>query len=161
VDLSFSLLFLAPAILHSAHNCRLADSIVEKFIAQTASREHAQEYCESRSYLTSGDLEGDGRDDFVVVFHVEPIGGNVSVDFMHVYLSTSPRGEPLELSLGGTDKWIAKQVTFRDRELIIETLEYQYGDASCCPSGRGEVGFKFKTGKLAQTHHTRNRPPSN
>ncbi len=140
-------------------NCRLANAAVEERIARTAKREEAVEYCQFRSYDTIDDFDGDHRDDFVVLFHVEIAGGNHVIDFIHVYASTSQTREPIEVRLGQRGDWIADQVTAGpNRRMVVSTLEYRYGDALCCPSGKGEIVFQLRGGKLVQIERKTNVP---
>jgi len=65
--------------------CRTADARVERMIASTAAESKGVEYCQFRMYHTIDDVDGDLRDDFIVVFSVEaPAGGNDARQFLAV-----------------------------------------------------------------------------
>ncbi len=153
-------LILSSAFAASAQvpTCRLANTFVEERILRTARREQGVEYCQFRSYDSIDDFDGDSRDDFVVLFHVES-GGNV-VDFMHVYPSASKTSEPIEVRLGHRGDWIADRVRAGpNRRIVVSTLEYRERDALCCPSGKGEIVFELRSGKLVQVERKTKLPP--
>ena len=53
--------------------CRTADLRLEQLIAAKAAELQGAEHCQSRLYHTLHDVDGDGADDFVLVFTVEGV----------------------------------------------------------------------------------------
>src|SRR6185295_20383611 len=51
--------------------CKTADPRVEAVIDAKLKETRGSEYCQARLYNTLDDLDGDGREDFVLVFTVE------------------------------------------------------------------------------------------
>ncbi len=133
----------------AAPTCKTADQRVESLIAAHARAFHGVEYCQSRLYHTIDDLDGDGRDDFVLVFELEnKDGGNNSVQYLAVFLS-SRAWKPLVLKVGERGERFIDQVDVEDdRTLVLSTSEYEPGDPMCCPSGDGELRFRIDHGRL-------------
>jgi len=40
----------------------------------------------------------------------------------------------------------------------LRTMEYEKGDPTCCPSGRGDLRFTLLRGRLLESGATRPRP---
>lgn len=140
---------LALALL-AALDCRLADARVEAAIAKKAASLDADEYCQFRHYEAMSDLDGDGKNDLVVLFAVEPRGGNDHLGFMAVFLSSDPGdAEPLIAATGGRGERDAVSIDVRGRRIELGTLEYKPSDPMCCPSGKGTLVFELKDHALA------------
>ena len=132
-----------------ALGCRLADAHVESAIARKAASLNADEYCQFRHYEAMSDLDGDGKDDLVVLFNAEPRGGNDHLGFMAVFLSSDPvDGEPLTAATGGRGERDAVSITVTGRRIELGTLEYKPSDPMCCPSGTGTLVFELKDHSL-------------
>ncbi len=118
--------------------CRLADAHTEDLVAAKAVELKGTEYCQFRVYDTLDDIDGDGHDDFVVLFTVEGIdgGGNDHQDFMLVLLSSAP-DRPTLLKTGERGVRDPVSIEVRQRRIILGTRVYRPRDAMCCPSGRG------------------------
>ena len=54
------------AIQAGEPTCHTADSRIEGLISAKAAELQGQEYCQFRLYHTIDDVDGDGRDDFLV-----------------------------------------------------------------------------------------------
>ena len=151
-----ALALLAAASAHAQDSkksplpgCKLADAAVERVIASKARQIGGQEYCQFRHYNTLDDVDGDGVDDFIVLFTVEGRGGggNDHTSFMAVWLSGRPNS-PLVVETGGRGLRDPVAIEVRDRKIRLETLEYLPKDPMCCPSGKGELPYEIKGGKL-------------
>ena len=128
-----------------AFGCRLADAHVEAAIAKKAAALNAEEYCQFRHYEALRDVDGDGKDDLVVLFNVEPREGNDRLGFMAVFLSSDPPdADPLIAATGGRGERDAVSIDVQGRRIALGTLEYRPQDPMCCPSGKGTLVFELK-----------------
>jgi len=148
--------WLAALVLASASaagavpSCRLAEPAVEAVIAAKATELRGTEYCQFRNYNTLDEVDGDGTDDFIVLFTVDGIedGGNDHDDFMAVWLSGRSDAAPLVVQTGARGERDPVGISVRDRRIHLRTLEYRPSDPMCCPSGKGEVVYELKDGAL-------------
>jgi len=83
----------------STPSCKTADPRIESLVASYARKTQSDEYCQTRIYHTIDDLDGDGKDDFVLVFSLEVKAGNDSAQYLAVFLSTKA-WTPLVLKVG-------------------------------------------------------------
>lgn len=148
----FFLLILAAAGASGAAvrgpTCATQSKIVESTIAAVARNLKGQEYCQYRHYQTLDDVDGDGTDDFIVLFSVEGMqGGNDHYTFMSVFLS-GRNWQPMTIKTGGRGERDPISVEVRDHKIILETLVYLPSDAMCCPSGKGTLVYEIKGNKL-------------
>jgi hypothetical protein len=129
--------------------CRTADGRVESVIAAKVRLARGTEYCQSRLYHTVDDLDGDGRDDFVMVFDVEaPAGGNDSVQYLAVFPS-STGWRPSVIEVGESGERFVDEIQVEDRRtVVLLTSEYVAGDPMCCPSGEGELRYRLVRGQV-------------
>ena len=74
---------VALSVASGAPTCKTADPRIETLIASYARKTKSDEYCQARLYHTIDDLDGDGKDDFVLVFTLEP------VSYTHLTLPTN------------------------------------------------------------------------
>jgi hypothetical protein len=145
------------AHLDRAPTCRTADSRLERLIAATAEEERATEYCQARLYHTIDDLDGDGREDFIVVFEVEAVMGNNSVQYLAV-LPSGTSWHPSVMKVGERGQRFIDGIDVEDgRTVVLETSEYRKGDATCCPSADGELRFTLIDGHIVSAS---NAPPN-
>jgi len=82
--------------------------------------------------VTFGDLDGDRRDDGVVLLVVHPAGGG-----SHVYLNivSSRGGDAVPVaSLALGDRVVPRSMAVATGRLTLELLTFDGGDAPCCPS---------------------------
>lgn len=130
-------------------SCALSSPQVESVIAAKAKELGYAEYCQFRRYETLVDLDGDGKDDFIVLFTVEgPHGANDHIDFMAVFLSGT-KGGPLLVQTGRRGVRDPEEIDARKGRIVLKTREYLPKDPMCCPSGKGELTYKLLAGKLA------------
>ena len=129
-------------------SCRTATPEVERLIAEKARALAMTEYCQFRRYDALDDVDGDGKDDFLVLFTVEgPSGGNDHVSFLAAFLSTRP-GRPILVETGRRGERDPVSIEARRGEVALETREYLPSDPMCCPSGKGRVVFRLSGGRL-------------
>jgi len=106
------------------------------------------EYCQFRRYDALDDVDGDGKDDFLVLFTVEgPRGGNDHVSFLAAFLSTRP-DRPILVEAGRRGERDPFSIEARRGEVVLETREYLPRDPMCCPSGKGRVVYRLSGGRL-------------
>jgi hypothetical protein len=131
--------------------CTARDARVEAVVAATVRATGGTEYCQSRLYHTTDDLDGDGRDDFVLVFAVEAAaGGNNSVQYLAVWLSGSHWTREV-LKVGQRGQRSIEGIGVEEGPtLVLETADYVRGDAMCCPSGEGELRFVAAAGRVKE-----------
>lgn len=127
--------------------CRTSDRRVENVIAAKAKELGGSEYCQSRLYHTIDDIDGDDKDDFILVFTIEA-GGNNSTQHLAVFPS-SANWKAVVLKVGqGGERFIDDVDVDDDGIIVLTTAEYQEGDPACCPSDEGELRYKFLDGRL-------------
>ena len=135
-------------------DCTLKDGKVEKDIRTVARRLQGNEYCQFRQYVTIDDIDGDGKDDFVVMFTVEGVHGSMNhfLRFVLVYLSSRADAQPVQIQVGERGKRSASRFLRLERnEITVEDDVWQEGDALCCPSGKGQSVYEIKDGKIVKT----------
>jgi hypothetical protein len=139
---------IALTIANGAPTCKTGDPRIETLIASYARKAQSDEYCQTRLYHTIDDLDGDGRDDFVLVFTLEHKVGNYSAQYLAVLLSTK-NWKPLVLKVGERGERFIDQIDVdEERTLVLSTSEYEEGDAMCCPSGEGALRYRIENGQL-------------
>jgi len=143
---------LLLAMQASAPTCRTADPRVERLIEAKAQELQGAEYCQFRLYHTLDDIDGDQKDDFLVVFSIEGISGssNGTEQFLAAFTSRT-EWRPVVVKVGARGVRFVDSIDVRDHTIVLKTLEYKSGDANCCPSGHGKLAFRFKSGALAPT----------
>jgi hypothetical protein len=132
-------------------SCLSDDARVETVIGAKRKELQGDEYCQFRIYETLSDVDGDRREDFLVVFAIEGVGGggNSNVQFLAVFSSVADwKVDVLEVARRGTRLITAIDATGSKIELA--TLEYTDKDAMCCPSKPGTMTLAFRNGKLQQ-----------
>jgi hypothetical protein len=131
-----------------APTCKTADPRIETLIASYARKTNSNEYCQTRLYHTIDDLDGDGRDDFVLVFTLELKAGNYSAQYLAVFPSAAA-WKPIVLKVGERGERFIDQIDVEEgRTLVLTTEEYEEDDPMCCPSGDGEVRYRIEKGQL-------------
>ena len=159
VPLIIVVIGLAACSASRPPTCGVQSPMVESAIATVAHDWHGHEYCQFRRYETLSDIDGDGVDDFVVLFTVEDLqsDGNDHADFMSVFLSS--RGwQPMTVRTGRRGEQDPVGVDVRDGKLYLDALVYLPDDATCCPSGRTTLVYEVRGNALvAASEH---QPPA-
>jgi len=141
---------LVLALQPGPPTCRIADSRVQRLIESTVAESKGVEYCQFRMYHTIDDVDGDGREDFMVVFSVEAAaGGNEVKQFLAVFPSRTAY-RPVKTVVGRRGQRSITDLCFSDGAIELETLEQRPGDAMCCPSGEGTTRYVLKEGALRE-----------
>lgn len=138
----------ASAFAAGVPDCRTVSSELEKLIADKARALSMTEFCQFRRYDALDDVDGDGRDDFVVIFTLEgPNGANDHVSFLAAFLSGAP-DHPLVVEAGRRGVRDPIGIEAHRGEISLETREYLPKDPMCCPSGKGRSVYRLRDGKL-------------
>ncbi len=148
------LLVPRSALSRSVPNCTLKDERVERQIAEKARRLHGAEYCQFRRYYTTDDIDGDGKDDFIVIYVVEGAygSGNHFLQFMDVYLTSRSKSKPLEIQVGERGERSVDEIDRVEKGRIITKDEvWQNDDAMCCPTGTGQSVYAIRNGKIIRS----------
>jgi hypothetical protein len=130
-------------------SCKTADDRVESLIAAKAAKLGGQEYCQYRIYAVD-DVDGDQKDDFLVVFSVEGEGGggNGVVQYLAVFASRN-EWQPVAVETGRRGgHLVTKMSVGTDGVIEFATSEYKAKDPMCCPSGKGTLRFRLKGREL-------------
>jgi hypothetical protein len=140
-------------------SCRTADARVEALISSKTAELRGKEYCQFRLYRTIEDVDGDRREDFVVVFAVEGLGGggNNSVQYLAVFPSTG-EWKPVLTRVGQRGvRAVTDNVVDHDGTIALTTLEQLKGDAMCCPTGKGQLRFRLQGHDLVKSERAAQR----
>lgn len=132
--------------LSAQPSCVTADRRVESFITTMAQQARGREYCQFRIYDTIDDVDGDGKEDFLVVFSVEDRqGGNSVIQYLGVFASGN-NWVPVGTEVGRRGVRLVEKIDVAAGGAIeLTTREYVEGkDPMCCPSGKGTVRFRLK-----------------
>ena len=130
--------------------CRTASSRVENVVASKARELKGNELCQFRLYHHRHDLDGDHRDDFVMVFSIEAINGSANAS--RQFLVAFPSGSSWRPSVVEVGRRGIREVLKLDVDggaVVLTTAEQREGDAMCCLSGSGKLVFRLERGTLA------------
>ena len=146
---------IASCATNSNPTCSTQSKLVESTIAAVSKDLKGEEFCRFRHYQTFGDVDGDGTDDFIVLFSVEGMEGkgNCHYDFMSVFLS-GRKWQPITVKTGERGERDPISVEVRGRKIILETVVYLPSDAMCCPSGKGTLAYEISGSQLKLTAET-------
>jgi hypothetical protein len=151
--LSVSLLGSHLAFAQTVPNCKLKDERVERPIAEKVRQLQGAEYCQFRRYNSINDIDGDGNDDFVVIYTVEGVHRSMNhfLQFMLVFLSSKPENKPLEIQVGERGKRSISEIGPVERnKVVLGNNVWISGDALCCPSGKGKSVYEIQNGKIVK-----------
>jgi len=140
---------LVPAPPATVPSCRTGSPALERLIAEKARSLSMTESCQFRRYDALDDVDGDGKDDLVLIFTLEgPDGADDHVSFLAAFLSGSP-DRPLVLEAGRRGERDPVAIESKRGEIALETLEFLPKDPTCCPSGKGKSVYRLHAGKLS------------
>jgi hypothetical protein len=124
---------------------------VNAYISREAARrarggEAVEEFVGARR-IGRGDVDGDGRDDLVVLYTLER--GNDWTQFVAVF--GGPRGRPLASTrVCGKGQRSVDLGGVTDRRIELATKRYGPSDALCCPSVAGHAWLSLRAGALEE-----------
>jgi hypothetical protein len=137
------------AALAQPPSCKTADERLESLIAAKAAKLGGQEYCQYRIYAID-DVDGDQKDDFLVLFAVEGEGGggNTVVQYLAVFASSN-EWQPVAVEAGRRGAHLVTKMSVAPSGVIeLATSEYKPKDPMCCPTGKGTLRFRLKGHEL-------------
>jgi hypothetical protein len=128
-----------------------ADVVITDFIARQEQKEGAEEYEEARE-VARGDVNGDGREDAVVLYTLEGFErSNLYLQYLAIFVS---RGGGLRYVthriVGGKGLRSLALDGVSGGKILLKTTEYRPGDASCCPSKKRRARFVLDKRKLKE-----------
>jgi len=140
---------LALFSLAQEPTCRTASPRVENVIASKVRELKGDELCQFRIYDHIHDIDGDQRDDFLMVFSVEGINGNANA--VRQFLVAFPSATNWQPSLVEAGRRGVREVLKLDvdgRGVVLTTAERKDGDPMCCLTGSGRLVFRLERGQL-------------
>ena len=150
--LTFSLFLMAcgPRLLAQTP-LEIPDVVITDFLARQEKKEGAEEYEEARK-VAGGDVNGDGREDAVVLYTLEGfLGSNLYVQYLAVFVSRGGRLRYLtHRAVGGKGRRSLELDGVSGGKILLKTEEYRPGDASCCPSKKGRARFVLSRDRLKE-----------
>ncbi len=102
-----------------------------------------------REFVARGDLDGDGREEAVVVLHHWTGGSGV---FVHLAVVTQRNGKAMNVAtalLG--DRIRVSSLRIDQQSIVADLVVAGPNDPSCCPSLQQRRSWKLKGDKLEQT----------
>ena len=144
----------AATLLVSAAPQSADDPVLSTYIHAHAQGEHGEEFAAARKSV-SGDLDGDGQPETVVLYTLESQeGSNDYSQYLAVFSRTSGSLRAITRARVGGKSQRSVSLTSVDHLAIqLDTLDYAPADASCCPSLKGTTTFVLAGGELRE-----NRP---
>ena len=120
---------------------------ISSYIQSQARRERGEEYEDARKVVT-GDLDGDGSPETVVLYTIESQGGsNNYIQYLAVLSRSGNKLVPLaNVAVGGKSRRSVELDGVEVGKVKLNTLTYGPNDASCCPSIKGPTIYLL-TGK--------------
>lgn len=125
---------------------------VARYLSKQAKAEDADEYPGARKIM-SADVNGDRRNDLVVLYTLEGMGGggNNFSQFIAVFLR---KGNRYVLSTDeGVGAKLSRSVELKrvsGRTIYLDTLTWGTNDGGCCPSIKGKARFVYSNGRLRE-----------
>ena len=122
---------------------------IDKFISAQATREHGEEYPDARKVVT-GDLDGDGAPETVVLYTIEgQNGSNNHVQYLAVFKRANGNLVPLtHTSVGSKTNRDAELDSVSNRLINLTTMSFAKNDPACCPTLKGKAWYKLALGRL-------------
>lgn len=103
-------------------------------------------------YVARGDLDGDGRDEAVVVLAHSP-GGSGTFFYVAVVSQRQGRAVNLATALLG-DRVQVRSLRVVDRRLLVDLVEAGPQDAACCPGQTAQRAWTLRGKTLRQARST-------
>jgi hypothetical protein len=122
---------------------------IDKFISNQATREHGEEYPDARK-VVSGDLNGDGVAETVVLYTIEGQNGtNNHIQYLAVFKRTDGKLVYVTHTSVGSKSYRDAELDSISNGLInLTTMGFAKNDPACCPTRKGKAWYKLALGKL-------------
>jgi hypothetical protein len=142
-----ALLISLSASVASAQNADKA--AIDKFISAQATREGGEEYPDARK-VVSGDLNGDGVVETVVLYTIEgQNGSNNHTQYLAAF--TRANGQLVQLthtSVGSKSYRDVELDSISNGLINLTTMGFAKNDPACCPTLKGKAWYKLALGRL-------------
>jgi len=140
----FVFLFSIQASAQSADK-----AAINKFISAQATSEHGEEYSDARK-VVSGDLNGDGVPETVVLYTIEgQNGSNNHIQYLAVFTRANRQLVPLTHTSVGSKSYRDAELDSISNGLInLTTMALAKNDPACCPTVKGKAWYKLAMGRL-------------
>ena len=148
IIISITVLSICIFTFHtSAQNADKA--AIDKFISAQATREHGEEYPDARKILT-GDLNGDGVPETVVLYTIEGQNGtNNHIQYLAAFTRANGRLVPLTHTSVASKSYRDVELDSVSNQLInLTTMTFAKNDPACCPTMKGKAWYKLALGRL-------------
>lgn len=124
---------------------------VAKFLARQAKAADAEEYPGARKVM-SADLNGDRKNDLVVLYTLEGFGGGNSYgQSIAVFLKKGNRYVlSVDKAVGGKLNRSVELKKVSGRTIYLDTLRWGKDDGGCCPSLKGKARLVYSGGRLRE-----------
>src|SRR5262249_48609342 len=124
---------------------------VKSFISHQAKTLHGEEYEEARKVLR-GDVNGDGKEDIVVLYTLEGFGGgNNYSQYLAVFLASGTTfRHAADTVVGGKRMRDADLTSVTGSTINLDTKEYRKNDPACCPSHAAKARYHLVGTKLTE-----------
>ncbi|HET9794416.1 MAG TPA: hypothetical protein VFS34_08130 [Thermoanaerobaculia bacterium] len=120
---------------------------LENAIAGKTKELSMAEHCPFRRYDALDDVDGDGREDFLVLFTLEgPRGGNHHVSHLAFFSSSGEARLPVRVRTGERGERDPIDVRGERGKVVLSTPEYRAGDPMAVPPGKGGSAIDGRTG---------------
>lgn len=152
-NLIFAAFLLAFVFTFSSFAQAGAPAEVTKYLSKQAKAEGVEEYPEARK-IVSADLNGDRRNDLVVLYTLEGLngGGNYYGQYIAVFLRTGNRYVlAADEGVGSKLSRNVELTKVTGRTIYLDTLSWGKDDGGCCPSIKGKARFVYSNGRLRET----------
>ncbi len=122
---------------------------IDKFILNQATREHGEEYPDARK-VVSGDLNGDGAPETVVLYTIEGQNGtNNHIQYLAVFKRVNGQLVPMtHVDVGSKSYRDVELDSITNGVINLTTMRYGKNDPACCPSLKGKAWFRLVKGTL-------------
>ena len=139
VTTALTLCLLSPVV---SSNQDRDTATIRSYIANQARRERGEEYEDARKIM-SGDLNGDGSPETVVLYTIEgQRGSNNYIQYLAVFARHSSKLVPIVHAAVGGKSYRSIELNSVDNQRVnLDTLSYGPKDASCCPSNKGKTSY--------------------
>ena len=122
---------------------------IDKFIANQATRERGEEYPDARKVVT-GDLNGDGTPETVVLYTIEGQNGtNNHIQYLAVFKRVNAQLVHMTHVDVGSKSYQGVELDSITNGIInLTTMRYGKNDPSCCPTLKGKARYRLVKGTL-------------
>jgi len=122
---------------------------IDKFISNQATRERGEEYPDARKVVT-GDLNGDGTPETVVLYTIEGQNGtNNHIQYLAVFERVN--GQLVHMThvdVGSKSNRGVELDSVTNGMINLTTMRFGPNDPACCPTVKGKAWYRLVKGTL-------------